>query len=204
MSMELRDYLRVYWRQRWLILGLTLVATMTAYVVAATQPTKTGVSISFAINQTNKEVTTQYQYDGYYALQAADLFSQTVVSWFSTPSVLRQVYDQANLDPEIQSINSLPARFSVKKYSAQNIVVRYTERTNDRATKLATAMGTVMEQEASQLNQSTDGKSIFQIVAGTPVIAPAHPNAGLIAAITLVLSFALALFIAAARYYLKP
>lgn len=201
--MEFRDYIKVYWAQRWFILLLTAIAVITTLAVAATRPTMTGVSMSFAINRTNKEVTTQYQYDGYYALQASDLFAQTVVSWFSTPSVLREVYDQANLDPEIQSLNSLPSRFSVKKYSAQNIVVRYTERNNERATKLADALKTVMEQKASQLNQTSDGKSIFEIVAGAPVVADARPNIWLAGGVALILGLAVALFIAAARHFLR-
>lgn len=201
--MELRDYIKVYWNQRWLIALIVLVTTGVALVVAGTRPERTGVSVSFAINRTNREVTTQYQYDGYYALQAADLFAQTVVSWFSTPSVLLEVYQQGNIDPAIQSINSLPARFSVRKYSAQNIVVKYTESDTTRAEKVAASMKTVMESKASKLNQTSDGKSLFEIVGGTPVIAPSKPNLGLIAAVAVVLSFAVGLFVAATRHYLR-
>ncbi len=201
--MELRDYINVYWHQRLMIGLIVLIATGTALVIAGTRPERTGVSVSFSINRTNREATTQYQYDGYYALQASDLFAQTVVSWFSTPSVLLEVYHQANLDPAIQSVNSLPTRFSVRKYSSQNIVVKYTETDKDRATKLADSLKTVMESKASKLNQTSDGKSLFEIVGGTPVIAPAKPNLGLIAAVAAVLSLALGMFVAAARQYLR-
>lgn len=201
--MELRDYLKVYWAQRWFILAMVVVATVGAYLAAATQPTRTGVSISFAVNRVNKEVTPDYQYDGYYALQAADLFAQTVVSWFSTPSVLQEIYMKANLDPEIQSVDSLPSRFRVKKYSAQNIVVRFTERNDDRAKKLAAAMDDVMTERSSQLNRSADNKSLFEVVASSPVVAPSHPNPWLYASAAIVLSFGLALMTAAARHYLR-
>lgn len=201
--MELRDYLKVYWRQRGMILWLIILATGIALGFAATRPIQTGVSVAFAVNRTNQVTTNQYEYDGYYALQAADLFSQTVVSWFSTPSVLRDVYDRAGLDPEIKSLNSLPARFSVKKYSAQNIVVRYNERTRDRASKVATALTAVISDRTSEMNKSADGKSIFEIVGGTPVIAEVHPNLLLIGIVTAVLSLALGLMIAALRHYLK-
>lgn len=201
--MELRDYIKVYWAQRWMIVAFVLVATVVAAVVTGTRPERTGASVSFAINRTNREATTQYQYDGYYALQAADLFAQTVVSWFSTPSVLQEVYQRANIDPEIQTINSLPKRFSVRKYSAQNIVVKFSERTKDRAVMVADNLAQVMAQKATDLNQTSDGKALFEIVAGSPVIAPAVPNMALITITAAVLSFALALFIAAARHYLR-
>ncbi len=201
--MELRDYLKVYWAQRWLILIIMVIGIGVSVVVAGTQPERTAVSVSFAINRVNRDATTQYQYDGYYALQASDLFAQTVVSWFSTPSVLREVYQQANLDPEIQSINSLPSRFTVRKYSAQNIVVKFTERTDARAQTVATTLPKVMEDKATALNQSSDGKSQFDIVGGQPVIAPSKANLPLIVVAAVILSFALGLFVAAARQYLR-
>lgn len=201
--MELRDYIKVYWSQRWLILTIVLVTTGVALVVAGTRPERTGVSVSFAVNRINRVATTQYQYDGYYALQASDLFAQTVVSWFSTPSVLLEVYRQGNLDPAIQSVNSLPARFSVRKYSAQNIVVKFSETNTERAEKVAVSLPIVMEGKAEKLNQTSDGESIFEIVGGTPVMAPDKPNLGLIAAVAVVLSLAVGLFVAAVRHYLR-
>lgn len=203
MSMELRDYLKVYWKQRVMIIGLVIVACVAAAAIVTTRPVQTGVSVSYAINRTNRVATTQYEYDGYYALQASDLFAQTVVSWFSTPSFLQEVYEQAKLDPEIKSINSLPSRFSVRKYSAQNIVVRYNERNEERARGVAKQLAITLEQKAESLNKMSDGKALFAIVNGTPVVAPAKPNLALIIGVTAVLSFALGLFIAAAKQYLR-
>jgi hypothetical protein len=201
--MELREYIHLYWKRRWFLLLLVVIAVGTAGLIVGTRPVRTGASVSFAINRINRTATTQYEYDGYYALQASDLFAQTVVSWFSTPSFLQEVYEQGKLDPEIQSINSLPSRFSVRKYSAQNIVVRFTERTDDRAQVVAKELGTLMANRAEKLNQSSDGKALFAIISGTPVIAPAHPNLYLILGVTAVLSFALGLFIVAAQQYLR-
>lgn len=201
--MELRDYIKIYWQQRWLILLLVVVATAATWVFASSQPTRYGSSQAFAINRINRDTTPDYQFDGYYALQAADLFSQTVVSWFSTPSVLGEVYHEANIDPAIESLNSLPSRFKVKKYSAQNIVVRVTETSQTRVTKVAAAVKLVMEQKAAQLNQNPDGKSQFTIVGSDPIIAPVRPNAWLASLVALILSSGVSLFIAAARHYLR-
>lgn len=201
--MELRDYLKIYWAQRGFIVGFILIATVTTYVVVATRPIRSGVSTSFAVNRVNKETTPDYQYDGYYALQAADLFAQTVVSWFRTPAILQEMYARANLDPAIQSIDGLPSRFRVKKYSAQNIVVRFSETTDVRAAQFADTMAQVMSERAEQLNQNADHKSLFAISATKPVIAPDRPNPWLYAGAALVLSVGLALGLAALRHYLR-
>lgn len=201
--MELRDYLKMYWSQRWLIVMMVVVATVATYLVASTRPVQSGVSTSFAVNRVNREPTPDYQYDGYYALQAADLFAQTVVSWFSTPAILQEFYQAANLDPETKSVDTLPSRFHVKKYSAQNIVIRFTERTPERAAKVAAAMNTVMRQRTEALNQTADSKSLFDLVATKPVIADSKPNPWLISMAAAVVSFGLALLTAAGRFYLR-
>ncbi|MBI3572658.1 MAG: hypothetical protein HY092_00460 [Candidatus Kerfeldbacteria bacterium] len=201
--MEARDYIQLFWRQRWLVLVVVLVVSVTAYITAALRPVSYATSESFAVNRINKEITTSYQYDGYYALQAADLFSQTVVSWFSTPSVLQDFYHQANLDANIDSVNSLAGRFKVRKYSAQNIVVRFNESTHDRAAKLAAGIRQVVESRASSLNQTADGKSIFSVVGSDPVIAPSQPNRWLITAVAALISLYLALLIVTGRHYLR-
>lgn len=201
--MELRDYLQLYWRQRALIGVMMVVATATTFIVTATQPARTGVSESYAIHRVGQEATPDYQYDGYYALQAVDLFSQTVVSWFNTPSVLREIYLQANLDPEISSLSNLPGRFFVKRYSAQNIVVRFSESTPERARKIADATRHVMEDRAAKLNLTPEGKPLFGIVGSLPVIGPRQPNPWLFGAVALVLSVAVGMAVVAARHYLR-
>lgn len=202
-TMELRDYLKIYWQQRGMIVGISLVAAIAAYVTAAVQPTRYAASESFAVNRVNKETTDQYQYDGYYALQAADLFSQTVVSWFSTPSVLQEIYTAAAINPDIRSVNTLPSRFKVKRYSAQNIVIRFSESTRERADKVVVAMRQVMEERARSLNRTAEGKSIFEIVGTAPVIAPAQPNPWVYGSMALILGFFFSLFVAAARHYIR-
>jgi uncharacterized protein involved in exopolysaccharide biosynthesis len=199
---ELRDYLRSYWKQRWLIGGLVAVTMIVTYATAAVQPTKYAVTQSFAINRADKQSTPDYQYDGYYALQAADLFAQTVVSWFQTPPILQQIYTSANLDIEAQTANDLPARFKVKKYSAQNIVVRFQESTPERAKTLAAAVKKDLEQRSEGLNQSADGHSVFTIVGQEPTYNDARPPMALLLSAAFVVSAGCALLIAALRQYL--
>ena len=64
------------------------------------------------------------------------------MSWLLTPSVLLEIYEFADTDPEISSLEEISSRFKTKKYSPQNIVVRYKERDYDTADKIATAVTT--------------------------------------------------------------
>jgi len=200
---ELRDYLKTYWQQRWMIVAIVVVITAATIITVIMQPVMYVASESFAINPINRQNTSEYQYGGYYALQATDLFAQTVISWLATPSVLQEAYTAAKIDPEIKTVDSLPARFKVKKYSSQNIVVRFSERNEVRATELSRSIRQVMEQKASQLNQTADNKSTFEIVGTDAVVAPSKPSWLLWGAVALVLSFGFALTVAALRFYIK-
>lgn len=201
--MELRDYVKVYWHQRWFIVILTLVTVAVTYGVVATRPERVAVTSSFAVNRVTRESTPDYQYDGYYALQATELFSQTVVSWFNTAPVLQEMYRVAELDPEISSASQLPGRFAVKRYSPQNIVIRFTESTTNRAKLVAAAMREVMETRASQLNLGSDGQPLFEIVGTEPVLTPSQPNPWLWSGVALVLGLLLSMFVVLTRHYLR-
>lgn len=161
------------------LVGLTGLGALTAGLVVARQPVRYQASISFAVNRISRVASGEYQYDGYYAIQAADLLSQTVVSWFSTPSVLREVYERAGLTTPIESLSALPRRFKTRKYAAQNIVVTFRESTDERANKIAQAVTETMQNRASALNQTADEQALFEIVGSKPVIVRQPPAVAL-------------------------
>ncbi|MFC1687808.1 hypothetical protein ACFL0L_04485 [Patescibacteria group bacterium] len=190
------------YRSKLLIIIGTVIITLSSLVFALLAPVKHDTSISFTIDRASREETEDYQFDGYYAIQAADLFSQTVLSWFLTPSILLEIYDQAGIDPEISSIEQLTTRFKAKKYSAQNIVVRFKERDRGTADKISAALTTVVEERASHSNQTSEQKSVFTVTGETPVIVEQSPSvvlttiigfvAGLIA--TILLAYVVSMF----------
>ena len=112
--MQFLQTLSLAWRYRWLILAVILIPTILAVSFAATRPVSYTTSIAFTVNRINKQDVKEYQYDGYYALQASDLLSETVVSWFLTPSVIVEMYDAADVPANVTDFSSLTARFKIK------------------------------------------------------------------------------------------
>lgn len=157
-------------KYRWLIIVVTLIGLGSALAFYFLKPVKYDTSLAFTINRINKQETAEYQYDDYYAIQASDLFSQTVMSWFMTPSVLLEIYQKAGIDPRISSLEEISSRFKVKKYSPQNIVVRFQERDSASAEKISQAVTTVIQNMASASNQTANQKSLFEVKGNKPVI----------------------------------
>ncbi|MBI2426661.1 MAG: hypothetical protein HYV34_02335, partial [Candidatus Kerfeldbacteria bacterium] len=135
-------------RHRWFIVFATIAVALAAYLGSVLRPTTWDTSVSLRVNRINKQQT-QYYDDSYFAIQASDLFSQTVMSWFLTPSVLLGIYTTADVDPQVESLDRFPERFKVKKYSPQNIVVRFQERDKATADKIARAIPTVIGAKAT-------------------------------------------------------
>lgn len=190
-------------RFRMLIIGVTLLGGVVALVSALTAAVQFDTSISFSINRTNTLETNEYQYDGYYAIQASDLFSQTVMSWFLTPSVLLEIYDSAKIDPNISSIEELTSRFKTRKYSPQNIVVRYQERDRATADQIAQAITAVVEQRAADANKTIEQEALFAVKGGTPVIVEKKPSVILNTIIGLVAGFVLSVVTVYSLAYIR-
>ncbi|MFH0828649.1 MAG: hypothetical protein V1907_00495 [Candidatus Kerfeldbacteria bacterium] len=201
--MELRDSISLFRKRKALAIALIVIVIGGAYAWSYLRPVHYSTSISFAVNRINKEQTAEYQYDGYYALQAADLFSQTVISWLQTPSVVVSIFDRAGIYVSPDSLRSLPSRFKAKKYSAQNIVVTYSTPTEEEGKKLATALSDEIASRSSTVDRNADNKAIFEVVPSKPVIVLAKPNPLLIGIGSLIVAVTLALFLVPLVEYLS-
>jgi len=170
-----------------------LIGALLGLVASFVMPTTYQSSLSFTVNQINKQQTEQYQYDGYYALQASDLFSETIVSWFRTPPFLIEVYEKAGVEPDVASLDSLTGRFKMRKFSSQNLVLTFSEPSRENAEKISGAITTLVEERSGELNQNAELKAIFEVKGSAPVIVKKHLSPlmgavyGIIAAIVLYL-----------------
>lgn len=200
--MELKQHLGILKKSRYFMVIFTILVVILAILFGYSRQTTYTSSISFAVNRINKQET-QYYDDSYYGIQAADLFSQTVISWFMTPSVLLEIYDRSEVDPKITTIEKFTSRFKTKKYSAQNIVVKFTERDRETAEKISDAAILVMENKAADLNRSANNKALFEIVGTKPVIVENKINISLVGGIGLVVGFLFSIVLVYLKEYLR-
>lgn len=162
-----------------LLFVFVLAVTIMTLIVSMSRAPRYLTSLSIAVNRISKQATTEYQYDGYYALQASDLFSQTLLSWFLTPSVLLDFYEQAGVEPNITTTNALVSRFRARKFAAQNIVIQFTERDRDTAAKLAEGISAVVRERSASLDTDASGDATFDVVPSQPVIVEVTPSVAL-------------------------
>lgn len=156
---------------RWkLVVGTAVIVAMLAVAFVQVLPVKYDASMDLSILRVNREETADYQYDGYYAIQASDLFSETIISWLQTPSVVGKIYDESGVTQSTTGVSLFTGKFRAKKLSSQNISVRFSANTEDEAKKLAEALGSVVNQKAESSLQTSKSKPLFEIRPSDPVV----------------------------------
>lgn len=201
--MELKDYLKILNRHKTMIVVLTLLIALAFWLFASYQPVVYDTSIAFNINRTAKQKTTDYQYDGYYAIQASNLFAQTIMSWLMTPSFLLEIYQQAGVEPNIDYLDKFANRFETKKFSPQNVAVRFKERDEATAQKISQSIIKTIEAKAVESNKTSEGDSLFSVIGSQPVIVPYKMDIKIVTAVGLIVGLLLSCFLAYLIWYFK-
>lgn len=162
-----------------MVIGIAMAAAF--YVGSSRLPAKHDANFSFTVDHRELQTPDAYAYDGYYALRATEIFTDTVVSWFKTPSIIKEIREDAIVNYGKMLPDEL--NFRVKKFSGQNILISISDSDPARAHALSTSAIAVVTTHVEGLNKSDDGKSLFVLNASEPLITQKHfppARAGLI------------------------
>ena len=146
---------------------LTMIATM---IIVPRLPKKQSVSVDITIPVPSRSATDNYEYDGYYALQAADLFSGTIVGWFKSPDFVARIYKKANVPLVTKSIRSLEKVFLVKKVSGQFITVKFSVKDEQQANDIGKAISDNIKERVEQINTNGNRSLVFSVLVGKPLV----------------------------------
>jgi hypothetical protein len=158
-----------YWlawqRQLPWILGLTLLVTMLVYEGAKRLPATQQVHFSYLVSLAERETGSVYQFDGYYALQATDLFTTTVSQWVQTPEVIVAAYQAANLAVPASDPRTLLQHVVATKTAPQLVTVTVKDSDPQVAQKLTEGLQTVMNRNVELYHEQGTPALTFRIVA---------------------------------------
>lgn len=178
--MELRTHVTILQQSKWFIIFGVIATAIAAFVFALYRPVSYQAVVSFDLNFVNRPDTIDYQYGGYYDLKAAEIYTQHIMSWFLTPAFVEEIYQQAGVGYEIDSIPRFTNRFKTEQYSAQNFIVEFRDYSREQAQKLADALTTVVERRASLVSEQQE-QALFSIIAQEPVVAETDFNPWVVA-----------------------
>jgi len=200
--MELRDYLKIIKKHYLLILTVTILVGVSSFVFTLTRTVVYDTSLSLFITRTTSQITQDYKYDGYYAIKASELFSDTVKQWLESPEVVVEIYKQAEIDLPFKSLRKLRKVFSAYKMSSQFVEVRFKERDEQKAQKVSSAIPLVLQSKTHELTGEMKDMS-FSIKAANPIIVEKNPKPLLNSLIGLISGFVLGIFIVFFKEYFR-
>ncbi len=168
--MEFSKYLNILKKYFGLIIAITVIAGIAAYLGSIYKPIVYEGETTFLVSPVPKsliENPNYYEFDGFYAIQSSQLFANTVSGWLSSPDIVKSIYKEAGLDLKIKNIDELRERIktSVKSTQSQNNLVDsvFKAKSNAELKKISDATYKVLSQRVEQFNQSTGNKIVYKI-----------------------------------------
>lgn len=161
-----------YWRQvRRMLPRLLIVSSgvaLVAYMIVQRVGPSYEVHFSYLISLSERENVPEYRFDGYYALQATDLFAATVAQWATTPEVIVAAHEAAQLQLRSSDPRVLSRVISTAKTAPQLVEVTVQDRQSERAEKLAAGFMAVMERNIERYHDEGIPALYFRVVATEP------------------------------------
>jgi len=158
------------------ILIATIFSMLFVYVLVPRLPKQYDASLDVVTSVPERVPSKEYEFDGYYAMQAVDLFSDTIAGWFKSPGFVAQVFDKAQVQRPSKQLRGLGQVFSVKKVSGQLVNVSFRTNNEKDAEKLAKSATQVLNNSVENFNKNGDKKVAFSVLISEPLIAQTNTD----------------------------
>jgi hypothetical protein len=192
------DIYKTFFKKNALFLSIiTIVGISAGLAITRILPASYDVSLAINIERKVENTGQFYTYDGYYAIQATELFGKSVASWFVTPDFVEDVLrnaDKSNLDK--LSVKDFRRMFTPEQVSANLVEVRFGVDSVDLGNTLTDSISSSIV----SYMQSSDIKD-YNIFVGTPVIRQLNYNPILFSLGGAFLAIAIGISIAAIRQH---
>jgi hypothetical protein len=189
---------KTFFKKNALFLGIiTVIGISAGLAITRLLPVSYDVSLALNIERKTNDTGEFYTYDGFYAIQATELFSKSVASWFVTPDFVEDVLRNADKsDIDKLSVKDFRRIFTPEQVSANVVEVRFGV---DEAEVGTTLTDSISSSIVSYM-QTRDIKD-YNIFVGTPVIRQVDYNPILFALGGAFLALAIGISVAAIRQH---
>jgi hypothetical protein len=174
------------------VIGISLGLALTRLF-----PISYDVSLALNIERKAENTNEFYTYDGFYAIQATELFGKSVASWFVTPDFVEDVLRNADKsDIDKLSVKDFRRIFTPEQVSANVVEVRF----GVDKTEIGTTLTDSISSSIVSYMQTRDIKN-YNIFVGTPVVRQVEYNPILFALGGAFLALAIGISVAAIRQH---
>lgn len=154
-----------------IIISLIIIAVLAGYIFTITRPTSYEASTLLILHkkpEPQEKRTDFYQYDNYYAIQAAGLEADNLSVIIASPSAVKEIYEKAEISLPVIALKKLAKTFKTKKVLAINVLDIFIEKPSEQEAKL------LVKTAAEVLREKTDPK--FNVEISEPIAKKVKGN----------------------------
>lgn len=198
---ELAEYKSALKKIAPITIPLAVVGLVAGVGYSLTQPKAWEASTTLYIRRTAPtNLTNVYDYDGYYAQQAAQQYTDTVVGLLKTKDLATRA---AQIASDSASPGTLLEGVRVRKIAPQLVALAVVRPTDSEAKADLAALAQVTAERSAALNDQYGRTYKVEMITGQPLLSEASTNLPLNVLIGLVGGGALGLLLALALEYLR-
>ncbi len=205
--MEISDYLTMIKKNvSVFVLMIILFGGLTGYFTATKKPVyQTSIAVDITRHQSQKQTDVDYfQYDNYYNTQAAGAISNNIAGWFSSASVVSEIFVSAGYEKPEGSLKDISKIFTAKKKVADSSVIDISYSSDDatKAGVLIKKAGEIVKSKVAEYNK-TDSSGSFDVFVSEPVVVEAPKMTALNSIVAAIVGLFLAFSYASIKESLK-
>ena len=201
--MELKEYIKIIKNNLKLIFVTALITSFSAFLFSSLQPVKYETSLSLFLSKDKSQMTDDFKYDGYYALETSGIIADSIVQWIKSPELVNSVYQKAQIDGNFKNLKSYAKKITAKKMSPQYIEVKFETNNIDQANKISTAIIDKIDNKIQSIKKDSEGEIAFLISNENPITIKREQNIFLNSIIGLISGIILGIFFVFFKRYFK-
>lgn len=174
-----------------LFILIGVVAAGIALVVVRQIPPVHQTHYSYFVSLVEREESLEYRFDGYYALQATELFTTTLAGLAQAPEIVAAAYEAAHLPLPTQDPRQLVRRVNARKVAPQLVEITIRETDQARAQQLAEGLTAELTDHVARYNTESIPGLAFKVTATEPW----HGTRGVAVSVIVVATFVFTVFI---------
>jgi capsular polysaccharide biosynthesis protein len=163
-----KQYWRTVQQKTPIVLMVSFVVALVAWMIVRGIGASYEVHFSYLISLSQREEVSDYSFDGYYALQATDLFTATLAQWIKTPEVIVEAHKEAEINLKSSDPRALGRRIKAVKTAPQLIEVTVKGESRQETERLAQGVRMVMKNNVERYHDKGIPALRFRVVETEP------------------------------------
>lgn len=168
--MEIKEYIKLLNKDKKIIIQVTMITALAAFVFSLAQKPYYETSVSLFISKNSTQNTDEFKYDGYYALESGEIIADNIEKMLQSPQIVNEIYQNANISTNFNKIKHYKKSFTAHKMSNQYVEVSFKAESQSQAKTIAESITQIAQSKTEQINKSSEEEISFLIDDTEPII----------------------------------